>query len=98
MEQNIPEKLKPYVTSLRKVHATEGTFTSPKAHEIGEQIYATYGHEAMAWVYEILRDQIGMAETRALEFEWNDIGEWSENGGESGGVGSRFKLKLLLNR
>ncbi len=98
MGQKFPDKLKPYVTSLRKVHATEGTFTSTKAHEVGEQIYTSYGHEAMTWVYEIIRDQLGGAEMRDLEYEWNDIGEWRENGGESGGVGNRFKLFLLLNR
>ncbi len=98
MGQKFPDQLKPYVTSLRKVHATEGTFTSPKAHEVGEQIYTSYGHEAMTWVYEIIRDQIGAAEMRDLEYEWNDIGEWRENGGESGGVRSRFRLFLLLNR
>ena len=71
-----PAHFKPFVTSLRNVHATVGSFASPDTREIGEQIFKQYGHEGMVEVCDIIRSQIGGGPARDLEYKWNGIGEW----------------------
>jgi hypothetical protein len=71
-----PSNLKPYVTQLRKVHASVGSFASPETRDIGEQIYKALGHEGMVQVCDIIRSQIGGGPARDLEYKWDGIGEW----------------------
>lgn len=72
----LPPTLKPYVTRLRKVHGTTGSFASPETREIGEEIYEQLGHDAMVEVCDVIRSQLGGGAARDLEYKWGGIGEW----------------------
>jgi hypothetical protein len=72
----LPAELKPYVTSLCRVHKTVGSFASPETPKIGQQIHEKHGHEAMVAVCDEVRKVLGGGPARDLEYKWNGIGEW----------------------
>lgn len=68
--------LKPYITRLRRVHSTVGSFASPETRTIGQEIYDQHGHEAMVAVCDELRNVLGGGPARDLEYKWGGIGIW----------------------
>jgi hypothetical protein len=68
--------LKPYITRLRRVHSTVGSFASPETRTIGQEIYDQHGHEAMVAVCDELRRVLGGGPARDLEYKWGGIGIW----------------------